>query len=110
MENGDSCCMVDDYWVISAPMVSDSEASSQSTPVIDKRVERRKRFVKVATRRTRRIIDRLRTLGNCANKGAYEYSPADVDKILAALQHELDVVRAKFEERMKRKAEFKLEL
>ena len=102
--------MGDGLWVTSAPMMAEGEASNQSPPAVDKREERRKRFVKVATRRTRRIIDRLRILGNCANKGAYEYSAADVDKIFTALQHELDVVRTKFEERLKRKAEFKLEL
>lgn len=46
---------------------------------------KRQRFVRVASRRTREAILRLRRLSMCANRGSYEYTAADVDKILAAI-------------------------
>ena len=42
---------------------------------------RRDRFLRVAERRTKEILHKLRLLGNCSNKSAYSYSPAEVDEI-----------------------------
>lgn len=50
---------------------------------------------------------RLRILGNCANRGAYEYGPEDIDKIFRALEDELRETRRRFERR-KRRDEFQL--
>jgi len=74
-----------------------------------KREIRRARFVRVAERRTRLVIEKLRVLGNCSNKGVYEFNSTDVDRIFSALQRELEQARRRFDERMKRRAEFKLE-
>jgi hypothetical protein len=57
---------------------------------------KRRRFVKVAERRTRRILRDLRLLGNCANTGAYEYREPDVQKIFKAIEQELEAVRVRF--------------
>lgn len=86
-----------------------NDAGDQARPRDEKQEIRRRRFVKVAERRTRLVMDKLRVLGNCANRGVYEYSAADVDKIFAALQRELEQIRHRFDERLKRRAEFKLE-
>ena len=47
---------------------------------------KRDRFVRIVENRTNKIIDMLRLLGNCANKSNYDYTEADVQKILNTLE------------------------
>lgn len=70
---------------------------------------RRRRFVTVAERRTRRLLRDLRLLGNCANRSAYEYTEADVLRILAAIEDELEGVRARFRRASPKEVDFRLE-
>ena len=74
----------------------------------EKAETRRERFVRIAQKRTQQVLERLRILGHCANRSAYEYSPEDVDKIFATLQRELEDTRRKFDDRVKRRVEFTL--
>ena len=69
---------------------------------------KRERFVRLAAKRTEHVLERLRILGNCSNRGVYEYGPEDLDKIFSAIQAELDDTRRRFEDRSKRRDEFKL--
>jgi hypothetical protein len=72
--------------------------------------KRRDRFVKVASRRTRRILEDVRLLGNCSNRAAYHYTADDIQKIFGAIDQELSNARSRFEPREdKRGAEFSLE-
>ena len=71
------------------------------------RAEQRERFVKVAERRTKQILKLLRLLGNCSNRSAYEFKPKEVEKIFDRIQLELDMSRARFQDR--REIEFSLE-
>jgi len=64
------------------------------------------RFKRLATARTKRILNDLRLLGNCANKSAYSYTQEDVTKVFSAIEKELKRVRTLFEET---KTEFSLE-
>jgi len=89
--------------------MSEEDASDQFGAESLSQETRRERFVRVAERRTRNVIERLRILGNCANRGVYEYGATDVDKIFRALERELEQVRHKFDDRIKRRSEFKLE-
>ena len=57
---------------------------------------KRERFVKTATRRTNMILDKIRVLGNCANRSAYEYSEAHIDKIFNEIEKELRRTKSKF--------------
>ena len=57
---------------------------------------KRERFVRIAEARTNKIIDRLRLLGNCSNKGNYDYSEADVQKIFGTIERELKAAKIKF--------------
>ena len=59
-------------------------------------VDKAERFQKVATARTQKIIDMMRLLGNCANKGNYTYTDKQVEAIFSALQYELDEAKAKY--------------
>ena len=63
-------------------------------------------FKRLAERRTNAILDRIRVLGNLSNPYAYEYSEDDVRTIFAAIDQELKLTRAKFQNQRKR--EFKL--
>ena len=42
------------------------------------------KFRRVASRRTQNVLDALRKLGNCSNKGIYEYRSDDVSKAFNA--------------------------
>lgn len=74
----------------------------------EKAETRRERFVRIAQKRTQQVLDRLRILGNCANRSAYEYGPDDVEKVFGAIQRELEATRRKFDDRVKQRDEFKL--
>ena len=79
----------------------------QPAPV---RKTRRERFKDVATRRTRRLLADIRLLANCANKSAYEYTDADVEKVFGAIEREVAAARARFEKKPKQKdVEFAIE-
>lgn len=69
---------------------------------------RRDRFLRLAPRRTQKIIDALEVLGNCANTSNYEYTDDDVKKIFAAIRYAVQHTESKFlADSMKRK-KFKL--
>jgi hypothetical protein len=71
---------------------------------------RRERFVRVATRRTKQLLKDIQRLGNCANRGAYEYKDVDVLKIFSAIEAAVASARARFEPRSQRKeVEFSIE-
>ena len=57
---------------------------------------KRERFVRLAEKRTNKIIDMLRLLGNLSNKGNYEYSEEDIRKIFNTLEKELKSAKDKF--------------
>jgi hypothetical protein len=69
---------------------------------------KRERFLRIAQRRTQQVLNRLRILGNCGNRGAYEYSEEDVEKIFRAIEDELEETRRKFQDRTKTRAPFRL--
>jgi ABC-type Fe3+-hydroxamate transport system substrate-binding protein len=66
-----------------------------------KQETRKERFIRVATRRTNDILNRIRILGNCSNKSAYDYTDEDIQKIFAAFDKELRIVKARFNNRKK---------
>ena len=57
---------------------------------------KRERFVRIAEARTNKIIDMIRLLGNCSNKGNYSYTEDDVKKIFSTIEAELKTAKAKF--------------
>jgi len=59
---------------------------------------KRDRFQRLAERRTNDVLERLRILGNCANRGQYEYTTEDVRKIFKAIETEVNVVKMKFKD------------
>lgn len=59
------------------------------------------RFKRIAARRTQVVLDALRKLGNCANRGSYTYSNDDVSKIFDAVDSELKRVKMLFSTKTK---------
>lgn len=57
---------------------------------------KRERFVRIAENRTNKIIDMIRLLGNCSNKGNYDYSEEDVQKIFGTIEKELKAAKLKY--------------
>ena len=59
---------------------------------------KRQRFQRLAEKRTNDVLERLRILGNCANRGQYEYTPEEVRKIFKVIESEVNVIKMKFKE------------
>lgn len=67
---------------------------------------KRDKFLRLATQRTKEVLNRLRVLGNCSNRSVYQYSESDVEKIFSAVDKQLKDVKAKFH--FPKNEEFKL--
>lgn len=68
----------------------------------NRRTEKRERFVRVAEKRTRAVLERLRLLGKCGNPAVYEYDDEQVEQIFSAIEEELKASRAKFDRKRTR--------
>lgn len=52
------------------------------------------RFKRIASKRTEKVLDEMRKLGNCSNRGTYSYSGEDIKKIFNAVESELKRIKA----------------
>ena len=57
---------------------------------------KRERFRRLAEYRTNEVLGRLKVLGNCANRSAYEYTEAEVNKIFSEIERKVKETKAKF--------------
>ena len=67
---------------------------------------KREAFRRLAEKRTNAILEKIRILGNLANRSAYDYAEEDLRKIFGAIEDELKVARARF--RATERREFRL--
>lgn len=58
--------------------------------------QKRERFIKLAEYRTNEVLKRLRVLGNCANRSAYEYSEDEINKIFSEIERRVRETKSKF--------------
>ena len=58
--------------------------------------DKRERFKRLAVYRTNEILKRLRVLGNCANRSAYDYTEDEVNKIFSEIERRMKETKAKF--------------
>lgn len=58
--------------------------------------KKRAKFVELAEKRVNRALKDLRLISNLANRSNYEYTDADVRKIIKVLQAEVNAVKARF--------------
>ena len=56
---------------------------------------RREKFVSLAENRTKNAIKAIRTIAKLGNKIAYEFDDSDVRKIAAALNREVEALKAR---------------
>lgn len=55
------------------------------------------RFKRLATLRTNTVLNRLKVLGNCANKQNYEYTEKEIDAIFSTIEKKVKAVRSLFQ-------------
>ncbi|OGN21936.1 MAG: hypothetical protein A2915_01005 [Candidatus Yanofskybacteria bacterium RIFCSPLOWO2_01_FULL_41_34] len=68
--------------------------------------DKRERFKRLATQRTNSVLLRLKVLGNCSNRSAYDYSEEEVNKIFSEIERRVREIKAKFH--FPKNKEFKL--
>jgi len=68
--------------------------------------KKRERFKRLATQRTNAILQRLKVLGNCSNRSAYEYTEEEINKIFSEIERRVREVKSKFH--FPKNKEFKL--
>ena len=59
------------------------------------------RFKRIASKRTEKVLDTLRKLGNCSSRGIYSYSNEDVSKIFSAVDSEIRRIKTLFNTKAK---------
>jgi len=69
----------------------------------NKKEDRTTRFKRVASRRTEKVLEDLRILGNCANKSIYNYVDEDIAKIFYTVENQLRSVKARFKSTRRKK-------
>lgn len=69
---------------------------------------RRERFMKIAEKRVNKILEDFRLLGNCSNKGNYEYTDEEVERIFKAIDKEYAALKKKFSDGGTKREGFKL--
>ena len=75
---------------------------------LNKRTTKEERFKKVASRRVQEILNKLRLLKNCANKGNYSYTEEQINKIVSTIDAEWKKVKSEFNNSKPKKEEFSL--
>lgn len=68
--------------------------------------DKKERFKKLAEYRTNEVLKRLKVLGNCANRSAYDYAEEEINKIFSEIERNVKETKARFH--FKRKKKFKL--
>lgn len=75
---------------------------------IEKNETKRQKFLRLGTLRTREVLDRLRILGNCANRNSYDYTRAEINKIFSEIENLVKETKTKFYFPKAKDEEFKL--
>lgn len=70
--------------------------------------EKREKFVKLAEGRTQAALNAIRKIGNLSNDRAYEYTDADVKKIIRALKESVNDIEKRFISKGDQKEKFSL--
>jgi len=68
--------------------------------------QNRERFRRLGTQRTNSVLKRLKVLGNCSNRSAYDYTEEEINKIFSEIERRARETKAKFH--FPKNKEFKL--
>ena len=77
-------------------------------PRVDSKEIKEERFKRIASRRVQEILDKMRLLRNCANRGNYYYTDEQVRKIFSAIDDEWKKVKSEFNKGKSKNKEFNL--
>jgi len=66
------------------------------------------KFKRLAEARTNQVLDKLKILGNCANRSVYAYTDEEVEKIFGVIERTVLKVRAQFKTPKNKEGSFKL--
>jgi len=58
--------------------------------------QKRENFKRLAVYRTNEILKKIKILGNCANRSAYDYTEEEVNKIFSEIEKRLKETKSKF--------------
>lgn len=72
----------------------------------DAKNKKRERFKRLAEYRTNEVLKRLKVLGNCANRSAYDYTEEEINKIFSEIEKQVKDIKSKFS--FPKNKEFKL--
>ena len=67
-------------------------------------INKRANFEKVAGKRITYIIDKIKLLGNCANRNNYEYHEDDISKMFSAIRSQLKETEKRYRDELEKKA------
>lgn len=81
---------------MNSPLIMPGTYMTKEFNMNDRQETKRERFVRMAEARTNKIISMVRLLGNCSNKGVYEYTDKDVAKIFAAIEGSVSDAKKRF--------------
>ena len=68
--------------------------------------QKRERFKRLGVQRTNAVLQKLKVLGNCSNRSAYNYTEEEINKIFAEIERRVREIKAKFH--FPKNKEFKL--
>ncbi len=68
--------------------------------------QKRERFKRLATKRTNSVLQRLKVIGNCSNRSAYDYTEEEINKIFSEIERRVRETKVKFH--FPKNKEFKL--
>lgn len=57
---------------------------------------KRERFRRLASLRTNEVLRRLKVLGNCANRGVYDYKEDEIRRIFLTIEGRVRETKARF--------------
>ncbi len=68
---------------------------TRDSDTIGTTLSKREKFVQLAEKRPVNAIKAIRVIGKLANRSAYEYTDADVKKIVKTLNDEIDALKSR---------------
>lgn len=72
----------------------------------EKQFNKRERFKRLGTQRTNSVLQRLKVLGNCSNRSAYDYTEEEISRIFSEIERKVRETKSKFH--FPKEKEFKL--
>jgi len=62
----------------------------------DNHVIKKNRFKNVGSRRVQKVLESLDSLSKCANKNNYEYTDADISKMMKVIKEQVRILEQSF--------------